>query len=122
MIVNDATPDMGFEVNDLHKLFDEELPAALVENHDEAKRIGGRFQLNITGAGEWYVDLTESGPACVRGTREADCTLTCNAEDFKQLMARPQTAPVWLFLRGRLRVDGHRAMVVKLNRLFTFKK
>jgi hypothetical protein len=115
------TEDMHLEVVDMRKLFDEELPAALERHTEEAKQIGATFQLNVTGAGEWYVNLTPSGPFCVRGQRKADCTVTISEDDFRQLLASPKTMTVYLFLRGRLKLDGERIVAMKLNKLFTFK-
>ena len=35
---------------DIKKLFNEELPAGLAKHADDAKTIGAKFQINITGA------------------------------------------------------------------------
>ena len=63
---------------DIKKLFNEELPAALAKNADDAKTIGAKFQMNITGpsGGEWLIDVSPTGPSCKAGTGEADCTIT----------------------------------------------
>ncbi|HEY8041922.1 MAG TPA: hypothetical protein VIF15_19100, partial [Polyangiaceae bacterium] len=61
---------------DIKKLFNEELPAALAKNVDEAKTIGAKFQMNITGetGGEWNIDVSDTGPSCKPGSGPADCT------------------------------------------------
>src|SRR4051794_21685438 len=98
-----ATEEMTLEVVDMQKLFDEELPLALIKHAAEARAIGATFQLNVTGAGQWHVDLTPKGPTCVRGKGPADCTVTIAEDDFRALLANPKTMTVYLFLRGRLK-------------------
>ena len=50
---------------DVQRLFNEELPAALAKNADDAKTLGAKYQMNITGpgGGEWIVDVSASGPS-----------------------------------------------------------
>ena len=43
---------------DIKKLFNEELPAALAKNADDAKTIGAKYQMNVTGEGDWTIDVT----------------------------------------------------------------
>ncbi len=71
---------------DIKKLFNEELPAALAKNAAEAKTIGAKYQMNITGptGGEWNVDVSDSGPACKEGSGPADCTISITDEDFQK--------------------------------------
>lgn len=117
-----AAPEMSLDVVDVKKLFDEELPLALKRHTEEARNIGATFQLNIAGAGQWYVNLTPSGPSCVPGVGErADCTVTVGEEDFRAVLANPKTMTVYLFLRGRLKLDGKRTTATKLYTLFSFK-
>ena len=71
---------------DIKKLFNEELPAALAKNAEDAKTIGAKYQMNVTGEGEWNIDVTSTGPACKPGTGEADCTITIASEDFQKLV------------------------------------
>ena len=64
---------------DIQKLFNEELPAKIVEHPDKAKEIGAKFQINITGddGGEWYIDASDTGPKAEKGNPGlADCTIT----------------------------------------------
>lgn len=116
-----AEEQLSMEVVDVKKLFDDELPPALERHLDEARAVGATFQLNITGAGEWHVDLTPKGPFCVRGVRPADCTVTINEEDFREVLRNPKTMTVYFFLRGRLKLDGQRVVATKLYTLFSFK-
>ena len=45
---------------DIPKLFNEQLPAMLSKNSEEAKSINATYQMNITGAGSWFLDLTST--------------------------------------------------------------
>jgi hypothetical protein len=47
---------------DIRNLFEQKLPAALARHEDEARAINATYQLIITGAGEWFLDLTARGP------------------------------------------------------------
>lgn len=116
--------EMSLDVVDVKKLFDEELPLALKRHTEEARNIGATFQLNIAGAGQWFVNLTPSGPSCVPSNGEgerADCTVTVGEEDFRAVLANPKTMTVYLFLRGRLKLQGQRSTATKLYTLFSFK-
>ena len=52
---------------DIKKLFNEELPAALAKNAEDAKTIGAKYQMNITGEGEWTIDVYVDRPVLQGG-------------------------------------------------------
>ena len=106
---------------DIKKLFNEELPAALAKNADDAKNIGAKFQMNITGEGEWSIDVSPTGPACVPGNNPADCTITIASEDFQKLIENPQANGMQLFFAGKLKVAGNNVLAMKLQKLFSYK-
>ena len=106
---------------DVKKLFNEELPAALEKNKDDAKTIGAKYQMNVTGEGEWNIDVTSTGPICKAGTGDADCTITLAAEDFQKLMENPQANGMQLFFAGKLKVAGNQMLAMKLQKLFGYK-
>ena len=105
---------------DVKKLFNEELPAALKKNADDAKTIGAKYQMNITGEGEWNIDVTSTGPECKAGQGPADCTITIAAEDFQKLVENPQANGMQLFFAGKLKVAGNQMLAMKLQKLFSF--
>ena len=107
---------------DVKKLFNEDLPAALAKNADEAKSIGAKYQMNITGEGEWNIDVSSSGPACKAGSGPADCTITISSEDFQKLHENPQANGMQLFFAGKLKVTGNQMLAMKLQKLFSFQK
>jgi putative sterol carrier protein len=106
---------------DIQKLFNDDLPAALSKNAEEAKTIGAKFQMNITGAGEWTIDVSSTGPSCKPGNAPADCTITIAADDFQTLMANPQANGMQLFFQGKLKVGGNQMLAMKMTKLFQFK-
>ena len=105
---------------DIPKLFNEQLPAALTKNADEAKSINAKYQMNITGAGSWNLDLTSSGPKVTQGEQPADCTITIAADDFQKLQENP-AAGMQLFFAGKLKIAGNQMLGMKLQKLFSFK-
>jgi len=107
---------------DIKNLFNVTLPAGLTKNAEEAKAIGAKFQINITGetGGEWNIDASASGPACKPGTGDADCTITIADEDFQSLVSNPQ-AGMQLFFSGKLKLAGNQMLAMKLTKLFSLQ-
>jgi putative sterol carrier protein len=106
---------------DIKKLFNEELPGALSRNADDAKTIGAKYQMNITGEGEWNIDVSSTGPACKSGSGPADCTITIASDDFQKLVENPQANGMQLFFAGKLKVTGNQMLAMKLQKLFSYK-
>ena len=106
---------------DVKKLFNEDLPTALAKNADDAKTIGAKYQMNITGEGEWFIDVSSMGPSCKPGTGTADCTITIAADDFQKLVENPQANGMQLFFAGKLKVAGNQMLAMKLQKLFSYK-
>lgn len=108
---------------DIKKLFNEELPAALAKNADDAKTIGAKFQMNVTGpnGGEWNIDVSATGPSCKPGSGPADCTIGISDEDFQKLMENPAANGTQLFFAGKLKVTGNPLLAMKLQKLFSYK-
>lgn len=104
---------------DIKKLFNEELPAQLTKNAEEAKAIGGTFQINIGGEGEWYVDATAAGPSIKAGSNPADVTINIESADFQTYLENPNTAGMQLFFAGKLKLQGNQMLAMKLSKLFT---
>lgn len=106
---------------DIQNLFNVTIPAALEKNADAAKEIGAKYQFKITGdgGGEWFLDLTASGPKSESGAPGgADCTLTLTTEDFQKLHENPDANGMSLFFAGKLKVEGNQMLAMKLKKLF----
>ena len=108
---------------DIKKLFNDDLPAALVKNGEAAKAIGAKYQMNISGptGGEWNIDVSPSGPSCKPGSGPADCTISITDEDFQKLVENPQANGMQLFFSGKLKVSGNQMLAMKLNSLFALQ-
>jgi putative sterol carrier protein len=91
-----------------------------VRNSDEAKSINATYQMNVTGAGSWHIDLTSSGPTVTPGEKPADCTVTISAEDFQKLLQNP-AAGTQLFFAGKLKISGNQLLGLKLQKLFSLR-
>ena len=112
---------------DIKKLLNEDLPAGLAKNAEEAKNLGATYQLNITGddGGDWFISANETAVSCEAsptGTNTADCTLTIASEDFQKLLENPQANGMQLFFAGKLKVAGNQMLAMKLQKLFSFNK
>ena len=106
---------------DIQNLFNEKIPGAIARNPDAAKEIGAKYQfvINGDGGGEWFIDLTASGPSAAAGNPGgADCTLTITADDFQKLFENPDANGMQLFFAGKLKVAGNQMLAMKLKKLF----
>ena len=101
---------------DVKNLFNEVLPAALAKNAEDAKTINAKYQMNITGEGEWFVDVSASGPSCTPGSQPADCTITVAGEDLEKMIDNPG-AGMTLFFAGKLKVTGNAMLATKLQQI-----
>jgi putative sterol carrier protein len=104
----------------IQQLFDVQLPAALVRHPDEARAINATYQMNITGSGAWFLDLTSTGPKIEQGNKPADCAVTISSEDFQKLYENP-AAGAQLFFAGRLKIAGNPMLGMKLQKLFSLR-
>jgi putative sterol carrier protein len=107
---------------DIKKRFNDDLPAVLAKNADDAKTIGAKYQINITGpnGGEWNIDVSSTGPAVKAGTAPADCTMTLSDEDFQKLVENPAANAMPLFFAGKLKITGNQLLAMKLQKLFSY--
>lgn len=110
---------------DIQNLFNNDLPAMLAKNPDQAKQIGAKYQFNVTGegGGEWFIDVSDSGPKVEAGNPgTAECTMTMTAEDFQKVYENPQANGMQLFFAGKLKVSGNQMLAMKLQKLFDLGK
>jgi putative sterol carrier protein len=109
---------------DIQNLFNVEVPNALKAHPAEAKEIGAKYQINVTGdgGGEWFIDVSASGPSATAGNPGgADCTITLTSEDFQKLHENPDANGMQLFFAGKLKVQGNQMLAMKLKKLFALK-
>jgi putative sterol carrier protein len=107
---------------DVKKLFNEELKGAIERNPADAKKIGGVYQLNISGAGNWGIDLKKDAPSVTEGTlSNPDATIEIAEPDFQTLIGNPQAEGMKLFFAGKLKVKGNQMLAMNLPKLFALK-
>lgn len=109
---------------DVQKLFNEDLTRALATNGDAARKIGGKYQMNITGegGGSWTIDLVSNPPTITSGTAtDAGVTIDVANSDFQTLVADPG-AGMKLFFAGKLKVKGNQMLAMNLQKLFALTR
>ena len=108
---------------DIPQLFNHDLPAALAKNPEDAKSLGAKYQLNVTGpgGGDWNIDVSATGPAVKQGTGDADCTISLSDEDFQKLYEDPAANATPLYFAGKLKITGNPLLAMKLQKLFALK-
>lgn len=105
---------------EISQVFEEELPAILLRNAEQARAFNAKYQMHILGAGSWHLDLSPSGPRVSPGEHPADCTVTTTIEDFQRIRANPGLG-LQLFMTGKMKVSGKSFLATKLQKLFSFK-
>lgn len=107
---------------DIRKLFNEDIPAALAKRGDDARKIGGKYQINVADTGSWNIDLVSNPPTAAEGTAtDAGVTIDVGAADFQTLLADPG-AGMKLFFAGKLKVKGNQMLAMNLQKLFGLMK
>jgi putative sterol carrier protein len=107
---------------DVKKLFNEDLKGAVERNPADAKKIGGLYELNITGAGTWTVDLKADVPRVHEGpATNPDATIEVAENDFQTLYTNPKSEAMKLFFEGKLKVKGNQMLAMNLPNLFALK-
>ncbi|MDP3275413.1 MAG: SCP2 sterol-binding domain-containing protein [Deltaproteobacteria bacterium] len=108
---------------DVKDLFNNKLKSAVESQPDAAKKIGGTYQLNVTGAGNWTIDLASDSPSVNEGTSTStNCTIDIAEADFQTLAANPQSEGMKLFFAGKLKVKGDQMKAMNLQKLFALAK
>lgn len=113
--------DIPMKDINVQKLFNEDLPGALVEHLQKMEEVNAKFQFIIPGdgGGEWFVDLTKAGMKVSPGQQSgADCTITVSSEDFRKLRGNPQAFGMQLFFSGKLKIAGNQMLAMKLHDVF----
>ena len=107
---------------DVKKLFNEDLKAALEARGADARKIGGKYQMNVTGAGAWTIDLVSDPPSITEAVAtDAGVTIDVAESDFQTLVADPG-AGMKLFFAGKLKVKGNQMLAMNLQKLFALTK
>jgi putative sterol carrier protein len=85
--------------------FNEYLPNKLKKNPDLASSIKANFFFDITGAGQWTLDLKGTGGVSEGKGAEVDCTITAAQADWEAILDAPAKA-VTMVMMGKLKVSN----------------
>jgi putative sterol carrier protein len=106
---------------DVKNLFNEQLKTAIERNPEAAKKIGGIYQLAITGAGTWTIDLASDPPSCKEGpSANPNCSIEVAEPDFQSLYSDANQG-MKLYMSGKLKVRGNPMLAMNLKKLFDLK-
>jgi putative sterol carrier protein len=76
------------------------------------------FQFEI-GDEIWNLDLFQSAPQIKPGAhQEPDCTLKMSDENFEKMIRKQLNIPLAI-LTGKIKIQGERALALKLGKLFS---
>jgi len=79
-------------------------------------KVNGIFHFKIDGK-SWTVDLKNGSGSVKSGApASSDCTVTCDGENFLNLMTGKSNGQN-LFMQGKLKLQGNMALAMKLDKL-----
>lgn len=109
--------------SNVEEFFNEVLPAAMAKKPEYFKEIGQKYTFRITGegGGEWYVNVSDSGPLVTQGDLgNSNATITMSSEDFQTIYQDPTTIQQ-LYFTGRLKMFGDQMAFINAIKIFSFK-
>lgn len=102
---------------DMFTFFSDELPTKLRNNPSLASDLKAIYVFDITGTGQWTVDLTGAGEVREGGHPTPGCTVTMAKVDFESMLDKPSSA-MMLFTMGKLKVS-HVPLALSLQKLLS---
>ena len=86
---------------------------------EPAKAVGvnSSYLFDVEGAGQWKVDVADSGVQVTEGLADADCTISVSEDDFQRLVSGDLN-PMTAYMTGKLKVKGDTGAAMKLQKLF----
>ncbi len=94
----------------------EEITKKIEEKLRMAPSIGAIIALDFGDGGTLTIDATQSPPALSQDELDADTTLICSIDTFKQIAAGTQD-PTLAYMTGKLKIKGNMGVAMKLNTL-----
>ena len=71
----------------------------------------GTFRFDVEGQGSWLIKVDRGAIVVFEGTGEADCVLSCSAEDFEPIITGRQNL-LTAHMQGRLKIEGSPVMAL----------
>jgi putative sterol carrier protein len=78
----------------------------------EFEKFTGTYRFDVEGEGSWLVKIDHGTISVTKGTAEAECVLSCSAEDFEPIITGRQNL-LTAHMQGRLKIEGSPIMCVK---------
>lgn len=79
-----------------------------------ASGINAKVKLDFGDDGVIFIDATQNPPTISHDDEDAETTLVCSLDTFKNLMSGKQD-PSLAFMMGKLKVKGSMGLAMKLN-------
>jgi hypothetical protein len=104
---------------DINKLMNETLPARMLQHSEELKAIDGKFQIEITGVGNWHLSVVDGDVSCSATVKTADCTITATPVEFQNLLRNPAFNGPRLCCLNRIKVVGNQVSALKIPKIYS---
>lgn len=82
-----------------------------------SEKVKGIIQFDVTGAGNWNLDLKSATPALVKGSKQADVIITVADADFVAI-ALGNLHAQQAFMKGKLNFKGNMLLAMRLPVVF----
>jgi hypothetical protein len=111
------------EPANLTEQFVADIRGVLERNADAARKIGGVYQLNVTGARTLIIDLSTDKPTMLEGApaRNPSAVINLTEKDLQTLRTDPDNEGVKLFYAGKIKVEGSAAHAMSFTQIFKLK-
>jgi putative sterol carrier protein len=76
------------------------------------EQLVGTYRFDVDGQGSWLIKVDHGTISISKGTGEADCVLSCSAEDFEAIITGRQNL-LTAHMQGRLRIEGSPVLALR---------
>jgi putative sterol carrier protein len=76
------------------------------------ENIVGTYRFDIEGQGSWLIRVSQGTISVSKGAGDADCVLSCSAEDFEPIITGVQNL-LTAHMQGRLKIEGSPIMALR---------
>jgi putative sterol carrier protein len=82
------------------------------------EKIVATFRFDVEGQGSWLIKIDHGTISVSKGTGQADCVLSCSAEDFEPIIRGRQNI-LTAHMQGRLKIEGSPVMALRFINTIT---
>jgi putative sterol carrier protein len=76
------------------------------------EKIVGAYRFDVEDQGSWLIKISQGTISVSKGTGDADCVLSCSAEDFEPSITGRQNL-LTAHMQGRLKIEGSPVMALR---------